>query len=246
MLDDCHQANWVSDNNRNQHVNLFKTAMCGRDDDSIVNVNRYKEKLKYGNDRIPVTENSIFVPTTFKLTTVELNGVQQWADAGSMPWTGSIDATLAIPLFETVRFRDLLLPQFVSSTGDTLKAGSGIPLVLDSYESGVSLDVSFKYSINRIIDSAGTENRLYVELKKSNFIDTENTEESDFYSGHVNDGQENLFKDYVVNDKDKKVHIVIDDLPRESDVWLRVAPVNDEGGYYAEISDLEVKKIDNT
>ena len=229
---------YMSTANKNELSRFLPHMMFGRDNNQETNIFRTNPEKKYAGVESQFTTYSKIVNVPFDIYSVCIFNSKPWTADTSNVWLGSVPVTLGLPLLEKVPLKQIK-NSFAEYAGNKLEMGKGIPLVVDNMNAG-TLKISFDYEIDRLIDAKGTENRLYIDLKKSNFYDTANNVATDFYEGQVNGGTSSRIKDYIVNVTDNKVNIVIENFKVDDDIWMRVSPVTTTGGYYAIIDNLNL------
>ena len=121
--------------------------------------------------------------------------------------------------------------------------GDGI-IVLNSSESKGYLQLTMDYKVHYLLDSS-TNNKITYSIKKTNFNDSTNN----YYYGYNKLVDPNTTTDSAIELKNKvfestdgRLNITIP-VEKGDSVWMRIAPQNDSGGYYAKMNNLKLQLI---
>ena len=71
-----------------------------------------------------------------------------------------------------------------------------------------------------------------------------NTNVTDFYEGKIN-GISKRLKGVEIDASDGKVKMEFENVKKEGDVWIWLAPKCNDGGYYVTLSNLKMKLIED-
>ncbi len=233
-----------------KYVNRMMYGYDQATDDKEDRTNVYRQN-KYVHHGIQTKQIETF--SDFESTTWKVFSVSVLPKPTSQPWTGDTARmlsptdkmlTLQLPLLENVKIKQIRNTRFKYNKNTTsLRLGDGMPLVLDCPGRG-TVEIEFKYTVNRIIDAVGSNKKINLDIKKANFFDTVNTNNADFYDGKVN-GTSMKLKGAEVDASDGKVKIEVEGVNKENNIWMRLAPKCNDGGYYVTISDLKMKLIED-
>ena len=233
----------------NNQKNMIGYMMLGSNYDLNVNVAKYltSKSEGYGYD---MSESTQYVTATMRGSSqVAFSTVNIYKDgAGSWNKNPSIDVTLKIPHWPTKKLRELTTNEFYNGK-HALKIGEGMPIVLDLDQKG-TLEIEFDYDIKNVGNNTSykTSQDLYIDLKKSNFLD-KSTAASDFYDAYseivdVDTTTKDAYKyqNYKYPKKTGKCAITVP-LEKNQSLWFRMRPSNETGGYYANMSNLKLRYI---
>ena len=227
---------------------MYGFDQATEDKEDRTNVYRLNNYVRHG-----IQTKQIETFSDFKSTTWKVNSLSVVPKPTQQPWTGDSSRilyptnkmlTLQLPLLENVKIKQIRNTRFKYNKNTTsLRLGDGMPLVLDCPGRG-TVEIEFKYTVNRIIDAVGSNKKITLDIKKANFFDTVNTNNADFYDGKVN-GTSMKLKGAEVDASDGKVKIELEGVNKENNIWMRLAPKCNDGGYYVTISDLKMKLIED-
>ena len=234
----------TTDNYHQQCGRLLNNALLGTDKSIVSNVSRYVPNDYYSGVLRHYTDKAKYDTVPMNCTSLKYTCIPQHL-GGSYPnravqyfTSMAVPAQLNLFYFEKATLSQIENPSF-KYNGHNLKLGAGMPLLIDSQFSG-DLSISFDYGINRIISTKDpNENEIKLSVRKSSFDSNDNGKIVDYWTGTLNNSDCSLMNQVVDNDE-KKVDIVIEDIKEGDDVWLRLAPTITDGGYYANISNLKM------
>ncbi|MBO6134561.1 MAG: hypothetical protein J6O09_02160 [Lachnospiraceae bacterium] len=237
----------MTSSNYNALTAHLKKLMFGVDNSQKTNARRENRNLRQADVYKQITEYAEFDDIPMKITTVALAASPGLSvpTYGTNRVTGvSIPFTLRLPLLEQVNMGKIRNKSFQYGEKKYLRMGDGLPIVLDLLNGG-ELQIEFEYEINRLIDAKGSLNEIILDVKKSNFYDTVNTNANDFWKGTVNGSADKTLKGVTVNATDHKVKISVPNMKADDSLWLRLAPNNSDtdAGYYATIKNLKATLV---
>ena len=150
---------------------------------------------------------------------------------------------LRIPNWPIAKLRNIPNANF-EFNGNYLKVGQGLPLVADIDDSGY-LQITFGYDVKYILDEQSKNKQILISIKKEDF----NTDNNKYCSGYLDlvDPATTTQTIYTLNNKtfeniDGKVKLTVP-VEKGDNLWLRIAPQNSNGGYYAVLDNLKITYI---
>ncbi len=231
--------------NTNQNT-LMKYMMFGTNDDIRANLTMPLGGMAEGRYFDVSTSNGSSILNA-NIVTVNIDNFKQSRAGGSdylQRKTGlSIPMTLNIPDWPQDKISNIANGQF-EFNGNYLKVGQGLPLVTDIDKSGY-LQITFDYDVKYILDEQSKNKQILISIKKDDF----NTDNNKYCSGYLDLVNPNAttktvytLKDKTFENTDGKVKLTIP-VEKDDNLWLRVAPQNNTGGYYATINNLNITYV---
>ena len=244
---------WMSTANEsltNRYVNrmMYGYDQATDDKEDKTNVYRLNRDVSQGFMIKQIEEFSDFETFDWKVDQIAITNkptlVPWTADTTRVLYPTNKNVDLSLPLLENVKIKRIRNTRFKYNKNTTsLRLGDGMPLVLDCPGQG-TVEVEFKYTVNRIIDSVGSNKKITLDVKNANFFDTVNTNNADFYDGKIN-GTSKKLKGVEVDVSDGKVKMELENVKKEDNIWIRLAPKCNDGGYYVTLSDLKMKLVED-
>ena len=223
--------------------NLLTKGMIGTDYSQDVNVGYYTKthgearQFDFTSSTASGTASGTLNSMNFMNAKKSRNGVSDYERR-----TITADFTIGYPHWPTADIRNLSSNTFKNGT-TPLKMGDGI-IVLNSSESKGYLQLTMDYKVHYLLDSS-TNNKITYSIKKTNFNDSTNN----YYYGYNKLVDPNTTTDSAIELKNKvfestdgKLNITIP-VEKGDSVWMRIAPQNDSGGYYAKMNNLKLQLI---
>ena len=185
------------------------------------------------------TKYAKFEDLTLNIDAVKVGGVVPWT------WDNNYEVTYTNPTSITWRSPNLEKYDFKKITSgifkynkNNLKFGQGLPITTNVPNNG-KLVIEFDYSIGRTTGDVPTSaTGIELDLKSSDFL----TDTGTYYQGLLNsETTAKTFHNLEVDNTEKHVKLVVEEIKRYQEVWLRIAPKDTTGGLYAQISNLKAK-----
>ncbi len=225
----------------------FLQAMWGVDENATANIGYKKKNSNYAAYDFSVATASCLVTGELKYTNVaqplyRANDTSTGTTNQYWESTTTIPITLAFPLWPQLKLSEIN-SRYYKYNGQPLKKGQGIPLVLNNLKAGI-VHITANYSTNRIV-STYANTGIEVDIANKPFTD-DGRKFIEGWEGPPEPMKDtSLIKDFAIDNTDKKIEISIP-VKAEEDIWIRLKPTNDEGGYYAQLSNLNVTLVDNS
>ena len=237
-----------SSSNYQRQYNAFKYMMFGRDVNDIVNILKWSQHAVPNHafaDMSDPLNNAGSCELCIKGDYVKMVVNQSdYAQQGSSSLDGldTATGTFQVPNLPRDYLKNLSTGVF-RYNNTVIPFGNGLILLADADNSGV-LKLSFNYKIGNIInDTVYTNSKdLYFDIKKADFLSTA----TDYYDGYIGDININTttdslksFNNYKYPDRTGKVSLSIPVVKGEN-MYIRLRPSDESGGYYAKMSDLKM------
>ena len=222
----------------------FLRMMLGSDTNQIVTTGLYK---KVDTNETAFDCSTATKSTTIRATVSDFNmgqPIYQIRDA-AVPTTvyhpTGLQMQLNIPLWPEMRLMDIN-SNYYKYNNNPLKIGQGIPLAVNITNEG-TLHVTADYITNRIV-STYTNTGVKVDIANKTFTDSKK-EYLEGWEGAVNKTSPTYarMQNFSINNASKKIELSIP-VKKDSDVWLRIKPANNDGGYYAYLRNLKVELVE--
>ena len=231
--------------NYSSQMSHFRRLAFGVDNDLVVNLYRQSSRDKIGSTWAVRTDLSDYANVTWWVNQLVTSSPNVWT-ADTLTATSAAYSPVQIE-FKRPYFERATLSQITSGlfkyNGKNLKIGEGFPISTDLADNG-TLTIDFDYNITRPVGSVpSAATKIKVDVKKTNFL---SEEKNDYYRGKVDNGttavelknvQSNASATSTAN---KHTKIVIEDVKKEDEVWLRIAPLATDGGLEARLLNLKV------
>ena len=219
----------------------LKLLMLGKDFDWDAPLFRYDTTQRRMGRLAFKTKFANYDDMQLNVTSIRISSGSPWTyDAHtSVTYPDPIPVKWRSPLIETYPLKKITSGLFKYKNAN-LQIGSGIPLVESAAANG-NLTVEFDYDIGRTRgDLPSTLSGIDVDLRSADYLSSSGA----YYKGLLGDSTSvTTFHNLQVNNTSKHVKIVIEGIKKDSDVWLRIAPHDTDGGLYAKMSNLKVSLL---
>ena len=236
---------------KNAQVALMRYFMFGKNNDLLVNVYEEDSELKKIGYDVPVTSDSTFVASKFKLMQGFIGQYRGAFEANkdqNVTFTTPLTVSLSLPLFPQRKLYTQNSNSF-EYNNLYLKYGQGLPLTTLLNEN-CDVRLKFDYKIYNILTDAEytTTRKIALSVKNGDYLDINNIKTTDFLSGQINGATTgSLLNEKSITTTNGKVDVLMEGVKKDQQLWLRLYPDvdTDTNKYYAKISNLQVITITN-
>ena len=238
---------FLDSSSKTAQLNLLCNMQLGSNYDQDVNIAKQINSKSEGKG-YDMSESTQYATASGTFTGQCITQPSYILPSGDGRWAYSVNFNIKVPHWPTKKLREQTSNKFMYD-GTPLKLGQGLPLFIKSNQAG-DVQVTFDYKISYALNSTDytSSQYLYLDLKRGDFMD-KSTATNDFYEAYndiVESGKTTLpkyrYQNYAYPAQNGKIKMTIPIKKGES-IWLRMRPSTETGGYYAKMSNLDVKLV---
>ena len=250
-------VHWVYEDydTRTRQQDLLHYMMLGKNNNQTANLYQFVYGRNNGGSKIDVSDTE-FGTVNFTLKQFGSGNPGAWDSRNRTTPTLlqglSLTGSLKVPKLKYASISDLSTNTY-RYNNKALTYGQGLPLVsATSVLVDCDIQAEFDYRINYLLNSTNYTSSLYllIDLKRGDFSDQATTALSyfeaydDIVDTDTTSASMHRYQQYRYPTRTGHVKMTIP-MKKEEELWMRLCPSNDSGGYYVTISNLKLKQITN-
>ena len=227
-------------NSSDKQKQLLTHMMFGKDNNDLVNLG-YRQSTVGAMPKYDFSSSDESFTVIASCSSVTLSNPLAPGDVAvtQKSFSPGLNLTLNLPKFPVGKFSTINTNYF-EYKDRPLRIGEGLPIIANATNKGI-VHLSCDYEVKHLT-TTNTDNKIYVDVADSDFLQT-NVKYVNGYIGNVDinntSSAATAIHNTSITNSNKKLELTIP-VEAEQDLWLRVAPQNDTGGYYVQLKNLKI------